>query len=250
MPGISALIITLNEERNIQRCIDSLINVVDEIVVLDTGSSDRTCELAIQKRVRVFSTDWKGYSQTKNEGHKLLNYDWVLSLDADEALSSELQQSILKVKDHLNGVYRMPRLTNYCGQWIRHGGWYPDKKIRLYQKHEAFWKGDFVHEQLYVLPDLCNTDLKGDILHFSYYSVKEHLGRAKNYAELGAKKIIQQQESIFGKSLINPLVRFIKMYFVKAGFLDGWNGLVIASISSFEVFLKYKKAGELRRDKI
>lgn len=248
MANISALIITLNEEKNIQRCIDSLVNVVDEILVLDSGSTDATLEICRRNPVRLISTQWKGYAATKNEGNKLLKYEWILSLDADEALSPDLQQAIREEKSKLQGLYRMNRLSNYCGHWIRHGGWYPDRKVRLFHRDQARWSGEYVHEQLQFDSNLPIQDLKGDLLHYSYYTLEEHKKRSLHYAHLGALKLMAMEAPIGLKKWFSPVIRFLKMFVFKAGFLDGYLGFKIAAITSHEVYLKYRWAEEYKRN--
>lgn len=247
---ISAVIITFNEERNIQRCIDSLRDVADEIIVIDSFSTDKTKSICEQNKVTFIQTDWKGYSATKNFGHTRANSEWILSMDADEALSDSLKKEIVDAKKSgLKGAYRFPRLTNYCGTWIRHGGWYPDKKIRLFNRNEARWEGSFVHEELVVKEGVSITELKGDLLHYSYYTIEEHLQRSEKYAKLGAEKIAAKGKGVFLKSIFSPVVRFIQMYFFKAGFLDGYHGFKIAAITAREVRLKYKGAEEILNSK-
>ena len=153
MSKISAAIITFNEEKNIERCITSLRNVADEVVIIDSGSTDRTVEIAKDLKATIFTNPFKGHIQQKNFAITKTQYDWVISLDADEALSEELTASILAVKENLKGSgYIFSRLTNYCGKWIKHCGWYPDKKLRLFKKHEGKWGGKNPHDK-YLLND-------------------------------------------------------------------------------------------------
>jgi glycosyltransferase involved in cell wall biosynthesis len=246
MHKLSVVIITLNEERNIERCLKSVQRVADDIVVVDSFSTDRTQQICDKYKVKFIQAAWLGYAETKNYANLLTQSDWVLSLDADEALSEELQVKIMDLKiAGFKGAYSFNRLTNYCGKWIKHGGWYPDKKIRLFNRNEAKWVGNFVHEELVVDKE---TDIKEspfDILHFSYYTIDEHKQRSEKYAQLGAEKIAAKGKSVKLKGIFSPIARFIQMYIFKLGFLDGYYGYKIAKITSHEVYLKYKWAGEI-----
>lgn len=243
---ISATIITLNEERNIDRCIRSLLPVADEIVVLDSHSTDKTEEICKQHNVRFEARDWEGYTASKNYLNKLAQFDYILSIDADEALDGALQQSILKVKEHQDPeIYSVNRMTNYCGKWIKHSGWYPDVKVRLFPKNECYWSGEFVHEELVYPTNLGVIQLDGHLQHYSYYDFKDHRERADKYSTLTAKKMHHagKNASVL-KPYLSGLGRFISMYLIKAGFLDGKMGFKIAQISAASNVFKYK---ELRR---
>lgn len=250
MPTITAVVITLDEERNIQRCLDSVVGVVDEIIVLDSFSKDNTkaiCES--YENLRFEQREWQGYSASKNYANSLATSDYILSLDADEALSEELRTAILEVKPRLHEAYRFARLTNYCGKWIRHSGWYPDFKVRLFPKNKATWEGDFVHETLKT-DDIQIETLSGDLLHYSYYSIQEHYERVEKYSLLAAqKKFKQGKQGSLLKGFFSALNRFIKIYFFKAGFLDGVSGLTIARISAYAAWLRQKKLIQLNREK-
>ena len=172
MVKISAVIITFNEERNISRCIQSLVDVVDEIIVVDSFSKDKTEEICLANNVQFIQREWNGYSETKNFANSQAKNDWVLSLDADEALSADLKTSILTLKkEELKGSYSFNRLTNYCGMWVKFGGWYPDNKTRLFNRLEGKWTG-LIHENLEFSSATQTSLLKGDCLHYSYYSVQ------------------------------------------------------------------------------
>ena len=244
MTPLSVVIITLNEERNIKRCIDSVKGVADEIIVVDSFSSDKTKEIAVAAGAKVMEKEWKGYGDAKNFGAARAAHDFILNLDADEALSEELQKNINAVKTTgLNGVYMFNRLTNYCGQWIHHCGWYPDRKTRVYSRQDVEWNNDAVHETLTFKKNVPLTFLKGDLEHYSFYTIDEHKRKSKKYAELGSRKVLKRSKlSLFLKMLINPVVRFARMYFLQLGFLDGYYGWKICSIVGREVFLKYKLA--------
>jgi (heptosyl)LPS beta-1,4-glucosyltransferase len=243
---ISATIITLNEERNIDRCIRSLKAVADEIIVLDSHSTDRTEAICKEHGVVFEARDWEGYSASKNYLNSLAKYDYILSIDADEALDETLSKAILELKENKNPeLYSMNRLTNYCGKWIKHSGWYPDVKLRLFPKQDCRWEGEFVHEELVYPANMYVHQLPGHLEHFSYYSFKEHRARADKYSTLTAQKMHKagKKASIL-KPILSGLARFVSMYLIKAGFLDGRMGFKIAQISAQSNVFKYN---ELRR---
>jgi glycosyltransferase involved in cell wall biosynthesis len=239
---ISAAIITYNEERNIARALESL-RCCDEIVVVDSGSTDRTVELATKLGARVLDVPWRGYAGQKNHAVECCQNDWVLSLDADEALSEALEAEIWQIKK--NGpeydAYTMPRLAQYLGRWILHSGWYPDRKVRLFDRRRAKWVGSFVHESVAVEGRIGH--LNANILHFTCSSLSEHLRTLDRYTTLAAEQLVSQKADIGWKELaIDPAWTFFRTYFVQRGFLDGYEGLAIAYTAAFYNFLKYAKA--------
>lgn len=247
---ISATIITLNEERNIERCIRSLEDVADEIIVLDSFSTDRTKEICERFDLRFEQRAWEGYSACKNYLNGLATYEYILSLDADEALDADLKKAILEVKTTANpGVYSVNRITNYCGKWIRHGGWYPDVKVRLFPKNGSRWVGAHVHEELEYPNDLKELQLNGHLEHYSYYSFEEHRARADKYSALTAAKFYEQGKRVgIFKPYLSAVGRFFGMYFVKKGILDGRMGFKIAWISAQSNVFKYKELLRLQRE--
>ncbi|MBV9506411.1 MAG: glycosyltransferase family 2 protein [Acidobacteriia bacterium] len=239
---ITATIITLDEERNIQRAIESL-RCCDEILIVDSGSVDRTVELARNLDVRVIEAGWRGYSGQKNWAAEQAAYDWILSLDADEALSEALEAEIwnLKKKGPTYDGYTMPRLAKYLGRWIFHSGWYPDRKMRLYDRRKAKWVGDFVHESVAVSGRVGH--LQANILHFTCDSLSEHVKTLQRYTTLAAQELVAGKVHIGWRRLIlDPPWTFVRTYFLKLGFLDGLEGLIIAYMAAFYTFLKYAKA--------
>jgi (heptosyl)LPS beta-1,4-glucosyltransferase len=243
---ISATIITLNEERNIGRCIDSLLPICDEIIVLDAFSADRTPEICKEKGVRFEQRKWEGYAASKNYLNSLAQFDYIFSVDADEAPDEQLQLAISNLKQEgLKGTYAVNRLTNYCGSWIKHSGWYPDIKTRIFPKKESVWEGAYVHEELVVKGNPKAEELPGHLLHYSYYNFEEHQKRADKYSLLTAQKMnAKGKKASLLKPYLSALGRFISMYVIKKGFLDGKMGWHIARISAKSNILKYK---ELRR---
>lgn len=247
---ISAVIITKNEEKNIGRCLESLKGVADEILVLDSFSTDRTRDICAEYGVNFMEVEWMGYSKTKNFGNDSATGDYILSLDADEALSDTLRKSILNVKDQLSGGYEFNRLNHYAGKPVKCCGWYPDKKLRLFPKGMAEWKGDFVHEELMPKPDLKIEFLPGDLLHFTYASKADHEARAEKYANLAAEKLAQSgKRGLAIKAIFSPIFRFFKMYVLKGGMFAGKEGYWIAAITSREVRMKYRRAISLRKSR-
>jgi glycosyltransferase involved in cell wall biosynthesis len=238
MPQISATIITLNEEARIAKAIASLA-CCDEVIVVDSGSTDRTCEIAAQRGARVLNRAWEGYSKQKNFAADQARYDWVLSIDADEQLSSELAAEIAAWKKTEPGTaaMSMPRRAFYLGKWIGHSGWYPDRKIRLYDRRRARWSGDFVHEAMEV--DGQTGRLDSDLLHFPYRGLEDHVERADRYTRLAAEAAQKSgRRSNPLKLILAPPLVFLKSLILQRGFLDGWRGLVIAYMGARYVFLR------------
>lgn len=239
MPKISAVIIAKNEEKNIERCIKSLYEVVDEILVIDGYSTDKTAFIAQKYGAKVIKQEWLGYGASKNWGNEQATYDWILSLDADEALSISLSQKIASIKEQLTATYSFNRITNYCGQWIHYCGWYPDIKSRLFNRNNAAWSLDPVHEKLEIKQGN-KVHINADLLHYSYYSIAEHKERSLKYAQKGALKYYQKSKlTLLFKLLLSPCFRFIKMYLFKQGFRDGKMGFIICQITASEVYKKY-----------
>ena len=239
---ITATMITLNEERNIARAIESL-RCSDEILIVDSGSVDRTVELARKLGARVIEAGWRGYAGQKNWAAGQASHDWILSLDADEALSEPLEAEIWNVKK--NGprydAYTMPRLARYLGRWILHSGWYPDRKVRLYDRRKAKWVGDFVHESVESQGRLGH--LESNLLHFTCDSLSEHLRTLDRYTTLAAQELAARKVKVpLSRVILDPAWTFTKTYFFQRGFLDGLEGLTIAYMAAFYTFLKYSKA--------
>jgi glycosyltransferase involved in cell wall biosynthesis len=239
---ITATIITLNEERNIARAIESL-RCCDEILIVDSGSVDRTTELAEKLGARVIDANWRGYAGQKNWAAEQAANDWVLSLDADEALSEALEAEIwsLKKSGPRHDAYTMPRLARYLGRWILHSGWYPDRKVRLYDRRKARWVGDFVHESVSVDGRVGHLD--ANLLHFTCESLSEHIKTMERYTTLAAQELAGRRIKVpLWRMLLAPAWTFSKSYVVQRGFLDGGEGLTIAYMAAFYTFLKYSKA--------
>jgi glycosyltransferase involved in cell wall biosynthesis len=247
---ISVVIITFNEERNIGRCLDAVRDLADEIVVLDSFSTDRTAEICTEKGARFIQHAFDGHIQQKNRAITYATYPYVLSLDADEAPDGELIAAILLAKsDWKYDGYSMNRLTNYCGQWIRHCGWYPDVKLRLWDSRKGKWGGANPHDKYEMLDTTARTwHLAGNILHYSYYTVEEHYRQTDKFSTIAAKALAAEgKSSHLFEALIKTLAKFIRNYFIKAGFLDGKIGFVVCRISAYETWMRYRKLASLAK---
>ncbi|MCC7498494.1 MAG: glycosyltransferase family 2 protein [Bryobacterales bacterium] len=239
---ISATIIAFNEERNIARAIESL-RCCDEIVVVDSGSVDRTVEIAQKLGARVVDAVWHGYAGQKNLASEGAAHDWILSIDADESLSEALEGEIWQLKK--NGPefdgYTMPRLAQYLGRWILHSGWYPDRKIRLFDRRKARWVGDFVHESVDLQGRVGH--LKSNLLHFTCDSLSEHLKTMDRYTTLAAEQLVSRGcKAGIGQMLMEPPWTFFRTFVLQRGFLDGVEGVAIAYMAALYQFLKFAKA--------
>ena len=248
--SISAVIITYNEEKNIQRCLESLRDVADEIVVVDSYSTDRTEEICRSFNVKFIRHRFVGHIQQKNWAILQASSPYILSLDADEALSDELRASILKAKENwTHDGYYFNRLTNYCGKWIRHTSWYPSRKLRMWDARKGNWGGFNPHDRYYLTKGASRMFLKGDILHYSYYSVSEHLVQMNTFSTILAHSYYERGKRVYSFSLIlHPLWRFIKDYFINTGFMDGFYGFIVSVNSAHEVFLKYVKLRNIYKE--
>lgn len=246
---LSAVIITFNEEKNIARCIDSVMDIADDIVVVDSFSTDGTEKICMSKGVRFIKHHFEGHIEQKNWALTQAKFPHVLSLDADEALSGELKDQILKVKNGWkHDGYSMNRLTNYCGKWIKHCGWYPDKKLRLWDSRKGHWTGTNPHDRYELIdPNASIGHLKGDIIHYSCDTISDHVKQVNYFTDIAAKAYLTKgKRSNLAKMLLSALARFIRCYFIRLGFLDGYYGFVISVISSCAALLKYAKLKELQ----
>ncbi len=252
MPQISVVIITYNEEKNIARCLDSVKDVADEIVVLDSFSTDKTQEVCVSKGANFYQHKFDGHIQQKNRAITYAKFPHVLSLDADEALDETLKKSILEVKNNwTKDGYYMNRLTNYCGHWVKHCNWYPDAKLRLWDSRKGQWTGINPHDKYEMKDGDKNTGhLKGDILHYSYYSVADHYKQVEYFTNIASKAFFEAgKKAPLYKLIVNPIAKFIDHYILHLGFLDGKAGYLISKISAYATYLKYKKLRDLYRAK-
>ncbi len=252
MIQLSVVIITFNEEKNIARCLGSVKDIADDIVVVDSFSTDKTEEICKAKSVRFVQHKFDGHIEQKNWAITQAKFPYILSLDADEALSDELKKSILAVKNNwTKDGYYMNRLTNYCGKWIHYCGWYPDKKLRLWDSRKGKWGGVNPHDKYEIFDgDKTTGYLKGDILHYSFYSVEDHHKQVEYFTTISARALHQKNKSAGLYNLIlNPAAKFIKDYFFHLGFLDGYYGFVICRVSAHATYLKYMKLMKLSKNK-
>jgi glycosyltransferase involved in cell wall biosynthesis len=249
MDRISVVIITLNEAGRLARCLQSVQMVADEIIVLDSGSSDDTLLIAEKWGAKTFHAPFSGYIEQKNKALEFASHRYVLSLDADEALSEELSASIQKAKQELRfDCYQMNRCTFYCGKFIRHGSWYPDRKTRLFNKEKAKWGGINPHDRVEISKDSNRQFLKGDILHYSYDSLEDHIHQNNRFSSIAAKAYFSKgKRAHYGQFIFNPVWAFLQGYFFRMGFLDGYRGYVIARNIAHMTFMKYYKLKALEK---
>lgn len=247
---ISATVITYNEEEQIGECIESLLPVADEIVVIDSFSTDQT-EAICKKydKVRFEKNKFEGHIQQKNHAIKRATNDIILSLDADERISPALSKSILKAKnDWRYPAWTMNRLNNFGGRWIKHCGWYPDKKVRLFDRNKGKWGGLNPHDEVMLYGDTRVGHLKGDLLHYSFVDFADHLDRSVKYAKIMSQSLYDNESSVsWFKLTIKPFYRFFRDYFFRLGFLDGKLGFYICITTAYATYLKYYGLYELKK---
>lgn len=245
--SLSVVIITFNEEKNIRRCLESVIGIADDIVVIDSFSTDKTEEICNELGARFIKHKFEGHIEQKNYAITQAKFPHILSLDADEALSDKLKEEIRKVKENWDADgYVMNRLMNYCGTWIYHTGWYPDRKLRLWDSRKGRWGGMNPHDR-YEMDKSCKIrHLKGDILHYSFYTISQHIDQINKFSSISANAKFKKGKKVsLFFSLLRTLFSFIKRYFIKLGFLDGYYGFIISKLTTYEVFIKDAKLREL-----
>lgn len=254
--NISACIITFNEAKNISDCIKSLY-FVDEVIVVDSGSTDNTKKIAESLGAKVIENTFEGHIQQKNHALSRAKNEWVISLDADERITPSLRKEIselfenIKVNDdgtdNLCDGYMFPRRTFYIGKWIEHGGWYPDRHLRLFKNSKAKWGGTNPHDRI-ILDGTCG-DLKSDMTHYSFNSISAHIETINRFSGIMARNLYNDGKTdyLVLRLIFKPVWKFIEMLFLKKGFLDGKHGLVIAGLSAFATFSKFSKLFELTK---
>jgi glycosyltransferase involved in cell wall biosynthesis len=242
MPKISAVIITMNEEQLIEQCLQSLDDVADEVIVVDSFSTDSTEQVCKKFNVKFVQHEFKGFMDQKNYAVSLASHPYILSLDADETLSSELQKSLLEVKNNIKFEgYKVNRLSNYCGKWIRHSAWYPDPQLRLFRADRGSWGLINVHETFIMNHDSRISKLKGDLLHWPCTSGQDLEDKIEMYSDIAAREFFSRGERAgFITPYFHGFWRFFQTYFFRLGFLDGKNGYVICRTGAYSSFLKYK----------
>ncbi len=247
MVKISAVIITLNEEKNIERCIRSVQSVADEILVVDSFSTDRTEQICKDLGARFIQHKFEGFRDQKNYAVAQATYDYILALDADEALSVELEKEVLAVKNSWEyDGYRFIRLNNYCGKWILYTDWYPEKRIRLFDRRKGYWGGANIHESVKMRHGARVQTLKGHLLHWRYQSYEEHIDEINRYSTISAHEYYKMGiQAGYSKIIFHTSWRFFHSYFIRKGFLSGFNGLLISYLLSKHCFVKYAKLRKL-----
>lgn len=249
MPKISAVIITFNEELFIDNCLNSLEGIADEVVVVDSYSTDATEEICNKHNVRFIKHAFEGYRDQKNFALKLATHKNILSLDADEALSPALRESILEIKDKWDyDGYLFNRKSNYCGTWIHHSEWYPDRQLRLFFADHGKWGELNLHEKFLMSNGATVGRLKGDLLHWPFASLQDHRDKMKKYSILGAKEFHKAGKKA---NIITPYIHlvwgFFRSFIINRGFLDGYKGYLICSMYSRSTFNKYRNLRMLNK---
>ncbi len=248
MIRISVVIITFNEERNIARCIDSVLPVADEIVVIDSYSTDRTRAICLDRGARFIEHAFEGFTAQKNFAMQQASFSHILSLDADEYLSPELLHSILNIKAGGNADgYSMNRLNNYGGKWIKSCGWYPDTKIRLWNKEKGDWQGGLIHETVVMKHGSSVSHLPGDLLHMAYCNPGDLISKIDQYATIYAREHAFKKKVSTPSILLKAIASFLKNYLLRGGIRDGYEGLLISTSNANGVFYKYARLLEANR---
>ncbi|GAB5555623.1 MAG: glycosyltransferase family 2 protein [Saprospiraceae bacterium] len=249
MRKISLVVITYNEANNIERCIDSARSVVDEILIVDSFSEDNTRDLAKAKGAKVLTHAFSGYIEQKDYAIKQAEHDCILLLDADEALDKQLRASITEIRENwTHNCYRMNRLSNLGDQWIRHGAWYPDRKMRLFERNAYEVIGLNPHDKWVPKEGATIKYLKGDILHYTNSNLKDRVETINKFSSIAAQAFHDKgKKGTWLRILFKPGLRFFSEYILKRGFLDGFYGFVIAKTSAQYVFLREVKLYDLGR---
>jgi glycosyltransferase involved in cell wall biosynthesis len=247
-PGLSACIIAFNEEDRIQECIASL-GFCDEVLVVDSHSSDGTRKIAESLGARVIERDWPGHVAQKEFTVRQAQHEWVLCVDADERVSPALEKELVALKQagfEGQAGWRMPRCSRYLGRWIRHGTWYPDRQLRLFDRRRGHWGGENPHDRVELEGSV--GQLRGDLLHDPYRSLSEHLKTIDTYTTTMAEGLVRRgKRASVWNLVVNPAVRFFRFYVLELGFLEGWRGFLLACLAAHYVRLKYAKVLVLQR---
>lgn len=240
---VSAILITKNEERNIRPCLDSL-TWISEIIIVDSGSEDATCNIAQSyENVTLIESEWLGYSETKRLATQYTNQPWIFWIDADEVVTKELQEEIQALFTQAtipHQGYDIPRKTFFMGEWVQHTGWYPGRVLRLFHKEKGDFNQKILHEGVELYEEATLGHLKADLLHYSYTSLYQYFDKMAGYGKYGALELEQRGKKWQpSKLILSPLAMFFKLYFLNKGFMDGKKGLIISVGSAFSQFIKY-----------
>lgn len=251
MTKLSVVVITYNEAPNIARCLQSVQGIADDIVVVDSYSEDATCQIAREQGARVIEHPFEGHIEQKNWAITQAQYPHILSLDADEALDEKLKESVAEIKNNWEAPgYYVNRLTNYCGTWIRHGTWYPDRKLRLWDSRKGAWGGQNPHDRFILHKPARTPALKGNLLHYSFNSVEDLKRQIELFTNISSKAAFENgNHSGYLHRMVKPAFKFVKSLLLKRGFLDGKAGWEIALHSARYTYLKYTKLHRLQREK-
>jgi glycosyltransferase involved in cell wall biosynthesis len=243
MQEISVAIMTLNEELNMERCLESVREIADEIVVVDSYSTDKTEEICKRYGAKFIRHPFEGYIEQRRYSIGQVSNDHVLVIDADEALSEELKASVLSVKKQwTHDGYCFNRLNSYCGQWIRHSGWYPDRKLRLFDRRKISVQGRNPHDEIVIKGKSPKKKLEGDLLHYTYLTVEDHIRQINRFTEIQAKGNFERgKKANYFAILFSPVYKFIRTYFFRLGFLDGYYGYLVCRNQAYSTFLKHAK---------
>ncbi len=246
---ISSFVITFNEEDKISRCLESLEEVSDEILVVDSFSTDRTVEIAERFGVRVLKHEFHGYIEQRNYAMENSRFDHVLALDADEALSIELSREIQKIKQNWDAdAYVFNRRNHFCGRWIKHGLWYPDRKLRLWDRRKGRSRGENPHDKIVMEPGAVTRKIKGDLLHYTISTVSDYFDQLNKFSSIQARSTkLRDMNPNFFHLYLKPFYKFVLAYIFRLGFLDGWRGFCIAIGQAWGIYLRYVKIIDAKR---
>lgn len=246
---ISTFILCCNEEKKIRQCLES-ISWSDEIIIVDSGSTDQTLDIAREFTDKIYHNDWPGFVAQKKYGLSLCSNEWVLNIDSDEVVSPELQNEIkqkLQLNDPEIHGFEINRVVYFLGKWWRKGGWYPEYRLRLLRKSHTTWGGVDPHEKAIVTGKV--ERIKGELLHFTYDSIHDQIQSLNNHSTWAAKSLAKEgEQTTFVNIVLRPISRFIKFYFLKKGFLEGLPGVLVAILEAYYTFLKYLKLWEINNN--
>jgi glycosyltransferase involved in cell wall biosynthesis len=250
MQKISVVIITFNEEKNIGRCLDAIIGIAEDVVVVDSFSTDRTKEIVLEKGARFVTHKFEGHIQQKNWAISQAKFPIILSLDADEVVSELLKSEILKAKENWDADgYYFNRLNNYCGKWIKHCNWYPDRKLRLWDSRKGKWGGTNPHDKFEMESGCSVKYIKADLMHYTFHTIEQHIETINKFSTIAAQMRFKKgKKTNLLRILFKPFTKFIFQYILRLGFLDGYYGYIVCKNSATSAFLKEIKLKQLYKE--